>query len=72
MVLEEGTTVDVEIHNTSGRVDILVTDSAGESIYKGDDATSGEFSIRIPKTDTYEFSVTGSKARGHVSFIVSE
>lgn len=70
MALEEGATVNVEIENVSGRVDILVTDSAGESIYKGDDASSGEFTIGIPKTDTYEFSVTGNKARGRVSFIL--
>jgi hypothetical protein len=72
MKLEKGTEVDVIIENTSGSLDILVTGSNGESIYKGDDADSGEFSIEIPEKDTYTFSVTGRKAKGSVSFKVAE
>ena len=72
MKLEEGTTVNVIIENNSGRVDIFVEDAHGEKIYKGDDADSGEFSLKIPKTDTYTFSVTGSNAKGSVSFKVAD
>ena len=72
MKLEEGTTVNVIIESNSGRVDILVEDAHREKIYKGDDADSGEFSLKIPKTDTYTFSVTGSNAKGSVSFKVAD
>lgn len=70
MKLEAGVFVDVIIENKSGRVDILVADANGKEIYKGDNASSGKFSFKIPKTDTYKFSVTGSKAKGSVSFKV--
>jgi len=53
MELVEGSAIDVMIENKSGRLDILITDSSGEKIYKGDDASSGEFSFEILKTDTY-------------------
>lgn len=70
MKLEEGVFVDVIIENKSGSVDILVADANGKEIYKGDNASSGKFSLNIPKTGTYKFSVTGSKAKGSVSFKV--
>lgn len=72
MNLEQGSIVDVVIENNSGRVDILVTDADGQEIYRGDDASSSKFSLNIPKTGTYKFSVTGSKAKGSVSFKAAE
>lgn len=72
MELKEQTIVNVIIENTSGRVDILVADATGQEIYRGDNATSGKFSLKIPKTDTYRFSVTGKKAKGSVSFKVAD
>jgi threonine dehydrogenase-like Zn-dependent dehydrogenase len=71
MKLEKGAVINVIIENTSGYLDILITDSNGEKMYKGDDAASGKLSIEIPKTDTYKFSVTGSNAKGSVSFKVA-
>lgn len=70
MKLEKGASIDVVIENKSGHSDILITNSNGEKIYKGDDVTSGKFSIEVPKTDTYKFSVTGKNAKGNVSFKV--
>jgi hypothetical protein len=66
--LEKGATIDVVIENKSGNLDILVSDTNEEKIYKGDKATTGKFSLIIPKTDIYKFSVTGSNASGSVSF----
>lgn len=71
MDLQEGDVVNVEIENTSGRLDVQITGPDGQVIYQGDDADSGAFSITIPKTGTYTFSVTGDGARGSVSFIVA-
>jgi hypothetical protein len=48
-------------------LDILISDSNREKVHKGDNVTSG-FSIEIPGTDTYTFSVTGENAKGSVSF----
>lgn len=72
MSLEEGTTVNVDIEKISGRIDILVEDIDGNKIYRGDNADSNQFSFDIPKSSTYIFSITGKKAKGSVSFKVSE
>jgi len=71
MSIKQGTIIDVIIENKSGSIDILVTAVDGEKIYKGDKADSGEFSFEIPETGVYKFSVTGSNAKGSVSFKVS-
>lgn len=72
MKLKQGTIIDVNIEDKSGRVDILVKNDDDKEIYRGDDASSGIFSIEIPEAGTYKFSVTGSKAKGGVSFIAEE
>lgn len=72
MKLEKEAIINVIIENKSGKLDILISDSNGEKIYKSDNATSGNFSIEIPKTDTYKISVTGKKAKGGVSFKVTK
>lgn len=70
--LEKGAIINVVIENKSGNLDIFVSDSNDEKIYKGDNVTSGKFSIKVPKTDTYKFSVKGSNAKGSVSFKVAD
>ena len=70
--LEKGASVNVIIENESGKLDILVADTNGEEIYKGNNATSRTFSLKILKADTYKFSVTGSNAKGSVSFKVAD
>lgn len=70
MKLEKGAFIDVIIENESGRLDVLVVDENGEKLYRGDDALTGEFSLEIPKTAIYSFSITGNKAKGSVSFKV--
>jgi hypothetical protein len=72
MKLKKGTKINVVIESKSGKVDVLVVDANGEKIYKGDNADSGKFTIEIPKTSTYKFSVTGSNAKGSVSFKVDD
>jgi hypothetical protein len=68
--LEKGASIEVTIENKSGDLDILISDSNQEKIYKGDNATSGQFSVKVPKTDIYKFSVTGINSKGSVSFKV--
>jgi hypothetical protein len=72
MNLKKGESINTIIDNKSGRLDILITDSNGEKIYKGDDVTSGNFSVEVPKADEYKITVTGKKAKGNVSFKVDK
>jgi hypothetical protein len=72
MKLEEGTIINVTIENKSGQLDIVVAGTSGQEIYKGNNAVSGNFTVQIPKTDTYKFSITGRKAKGSVSFIAAD
>lgn len=72
MQLNQDATINVDIEDISGRVDILITDEDGEEIYRGDDASSATFTIEVTKKGTYEFSVTGKRAKGGVSFIVEK
>ncbi|AEY66089.1 hypothetical protein [Clostridium sp. BNL1100] len=68
MELERGTTIKVVVESKSGRVGILVEDSKGDGIYNNINAISEKFSLEIPRTDTYNFSVSGTDAKGSVSF----
>lgn len=70
--LEKGTILNVVIENKAGNLDIFVSDSSGEKIYKGDNAASGNFSLEVNKTDIYIISVKGSNAKGSISFKVAD
>jgi len=70
LVLDSSDIVDVVIEKDKGTLDISVTDTEGHSIYTGDDASSGQFALEITRSDSYEFKVTGTRAKGKVSFIV--
>jgi hypothetical protein len=70
--LEKGASINVIIKSESGRVDILVEEVNGEEIYKGDNASSNEFSLNVNKTGTYMFNVTGNNAKGSVSFKIAD
>lgn len=69
MDLEAQDVVDVKISKSRGVLDIEVADMEGNPVYRGDNASPGEFSIVISSSDIYEFIVTGRNASGYVSFI---
>ena len=71
VTLDQGTLIDVIVANQTGEVNLLVTDSHENVLYDGDYALSGVFSIEIPETDLYTFSVTGVGAQGVVSFNIA-
>ena len=71
MALKAGDVIDTTIVSDAGSVDILVENSAGESIYSETNVPTSEFEIVISQDDTYTFTVTGHKAKGSVSFIKS-
>ena len=70
MDLNENDVIDVEIVKNQGKLDISVTDEEDNIIYKADDASSGMFSLEIPRSGIVEFKVSGRNASGLVSFIV--
>jgi hypothetical protein len=70
MELKENSIIDVSVDNKAGSLDIVVISPIGEEIYRGDDASSGEFSINIDKQGVYKFSVKGSNSKGAFSFKV--
>lgn len=72
MELEEGAMINVIVQNDSGQVNIVVEDSNGEVVYQGGHASSTNFTFGISSAGRYTFSVTGSKAKGGVSFKVVE
>jgi hypothetical protein len=71
LTLNKGTSIDVVVANQTGELNLLVTDSHENVIYDGNYALSGVFSIEIPETDAYTFSVTGVGAQGVVSFTIA-
>lgn len=72
MTLDEGSVINVSIKNGKGRIDVLVSGSNGQVLYKGDDAYNNEFKLTVRQSDTYNFSVTGKNAKnGNISFIVN-
>lgn len=71
VTLDQGTLIDVVVANQTGELNLLVTDSHENVLYDGDYAFSGVFSIEIPETDAYTFSITGVGAQGVVSFNIA-
>lgn len=72
MDLVKGTKVDINIEDKAGRVDILITNNNNLDINKDVSASSGDYVLEIPESDTYKFFVTGNKAKGGISFKVVE
>ena len=72
MELKAGTEMDVVLSNQAGELDVLVTDGAGNPLYKGNNMGAEIFSITIPADGNYHFSITGVEAQGSVSFTPAE
>ena len=70
--LQEGDYVDVVVTSTSGKIDILLQKEGDDPIYRGVDIPTSTFAIRVPKTGSYNASITGDNASGSVSIIKRE
>lgn len=65
LTLCAGDELSVCIERQSGRVDLSL---AGESsVYTGDDAQSGSFSVLVPADGVYTLTLTGTRADGSVT-----
>ena len=68
MKLTEGDQIQVHIAHTTGNVDVIVGEKGEEPIYKGTAQENADFILTIPKTGSYQISVTGHRAKGEISF----
>jgi len=66
--LTEGDQIQVSISHIAGNVDVIVGQNGEEPIYKGTGQENADFILTIPKTGSYQISVTGHRAKGAVSF----
>ncbi len=66
--LTEGDQLRVHLSHTAGNVDVIVGQSGEEPIYKGTAQENADFILTIPKSGSYQISVTGHRAKGEVSF----
>ena len=66
--LTEGDQIQVHISHTTGNVDVIVGQKGEEPIYKGTEQENADFILTIPKTGSYQISVTGHRAKGEISF----
>ena len=68
MELAEGDQIQVHISHTAGNVDVIVGENGEEPIYKGTGQENADFILTVPKTGSYQISVTGHRAKGEISF----
>ena len=68
LYLDEGDQLEVVIAQTSGDVDVTVSLSGKDPLYRGNRQQNGEFSLPVSEAGTYHISVTGHQAKGSVSF----
>ena len=67
--LTEDDQIQVHISHTAGNVDVIVGQNGEDPIYKGTGQENADFILTVPKTGSYQISVTGHGAMGEISFI---
>ncbi|HPO27727.1 MAG TPA: hypothetical protein PK315_09660 [Petrotogaceae bacterium] len=72
ITLAENDIIDVVIEKSRGELDISVVDNNEKTLYKGDNASPGQFSLTVSHSGNHKFSVTGRKAAGYVSFTLRQ
>ena len=68
MKLTEGDQIQVHISHIAGNVDLIFGQNGEEPIYKGTGQENADFILTIPKSGSYQISVTGHRAKGEISF----
>ena len=68
MKLTEGDQIQVHISHIAGNVDVIFGQNGEEPIYKGTGQENADFILTIPKSGSYQISVTGYRAKGEISF----
>ena len=66
--MDAGESIKVKIIRKSGKISVQIYNEDDQPVYKGDDVTDAEFEIQINEKGTYQLSVSGKDAKGHVIF----
>ena len=66
--LAEGSSIQVDIVRTAGRLDVSIGQEGQKAIYTGNNAESASFTVLVPETGTYVLNVSGRQAEGSVKF----
>lgn len=66
--LEHGEKLLVHVEKKSGDIKLMIQDEQQNIVYEGNGDVTTDFSVGIPQDGTYTVSVTGKKAKGHVTF----
>lgn len=66
LLKDEAIKTDIDI--IKGYADIIIKNENGKIAYRGNNVTSGNFTIYIEENGDYTISVTGNKAIGHIYF----
>lgn len=68
--MNKGDTIQCDVNSKKGHVDILIEEEDGTRQYKGDSASSGNFSITTVRDCRYIVKVRGENAVGSISFVI--
>ncbi len=66
--LTEGDRLQVSLSHTNGCVDVTLSLTGKEPVYRGNGQQNAAFILVIPETGNYHISVLGHQAKGNVSF----
>ena len=69
-VLSEGDRIQVEIERKAGDIAVTIQKDSDTPVYQGTSPLPGTFQVKITESGTYRVTVTGTHARGIVSFRV--
>ena len=67
--LEAGDVLRADIVSRGGRLDVSIRREGGPVLYEGARLTTGSFELPVEESGIYVVAVTGSRARGSVSFV---
>lgn len=68
LVMTQGERIRVHVEKESGTITVKIQKGQETPVYEGNGEVATDFSVTIPEDGTYTVSVTGKKAKGHVTF----
>jgi len=67
LFLNKGDEVKIEVVSEDGEIAFSVNGRNGSEPYRGNDLSSGMFTITVSETDDYVFAITGKDATGKIT-----
>lgn len=66
LTLNGGDTLSVDFSIERGHADLVIGEPGEEPVYRGNDIKDGLFDLTIPRTGTYQITVSGKHAKGSI------